>query len=393
MTASTPGRSMQACRSVEAKGIFHFVAKSFTPSSVRPATETTCTSLTFASAFTWISPIAPVPARQIFIVPPADAGSCFPRPARSTQCTSTPIQAHRVVDEQLTLQFRCPRNVWHVVNEEPIIGHVVLEIRVWPVGAPEHSIGKCFDESPGKRNHVAIGVPFAVDRGRSRDRQSLGAADFRPDIFVLAQHADEQLEFGAVDRFADIGSTHVIHHHSGWKRGEEVPEFRKIRGFEVDDDVPAKWRDPMCDLSEHVARREVDEAFDEVEARAADAGLVHRCELGVGHRSIDGRDAACAAVGGEQRVNECPIVGAVTGRLNDDVLIEAEMIAESEELVLRGIARRVLALRRVRKLIAGPEYMTMRVDGAGRDFEHRYRRVWVNWQPAWGYFELHIGSA
>ena len=60
---------MQVFRSVEAKGIFHLVANSFTPSSVRPATDTTCTSLIFARALTWISPIAPVPARQIFINP------------------------------------------------------------------------------------------------------------------------------------------------------------------------------------------------------------------------------------------------------------------------------------------------------------------------------------
>src|SRR4030095_3536117 len=81
ITASTPGRSMQAFKSVAAKGIFHFGAKSFTPSAVRPATDTTCTSLIFARALTWISPMAPVPARQIFIPPPTDAGSTEQDPA------------------------------------------------------------------------------------------------------------------------------------------------------------------------------------------------------------------------------------------------------------------------------------------------------------------------
>ena len=67
-----------------------------------------------------------------------------------------------------------------------------------------------------------------------------------------------------------------------------------------------------------------------------------------------------------QRIDQRAVVGAVTGRLDDDVLVEAEMVAQREQLVLRGVARRVLALRRVGKLVAGPEDVAMRIDGARR---------------------------
>src|SRR3954468_829943 len=61
---------MHASRLSEANGIFHVTANSFAVSSVRAATETISTPSIFASALAWISPIAPVPARQIFIEPP-----------------------------------------------------------------------------------------------------------------------------------------------------------------------------------------------------------------------------------------------------------------------------------------------------------------------------------
>ena len=58
---------MQASRLVEVKGMLNFWANALPLSSVRLATDTTSTPSIFARAFTWISPMAPVPARQIFI--------------------------------------------------------------------------------------------------------------------------------------------------------------------------------------------------------------------------------------------------------------------------------------------------------------------------------------
>jgi hypothetical protein len=61
---------MHASRFEDPKGILNFSAKAFALSSVRAAIETTSTSSIFARALTWTSPMAPVPAKQIFIYPP-----------------------------------------------------------------------------------------------------------------------------------------------------------------------------------------------------------------------------------------------------------------------------------------------------------------------------------
>src|SRR5436190_14419063 len=70
ITASTPGRSMQASRSVEENGIRHSAANALPLSCVRLLTATISTPSIFCSAFMWITPMAPVPARQIFMPPP-----------------------------------------------------------------------------------------------------------------------------------------------------------------------------------------------------------------------------------------------------------------------------------------------------------------------------------
>src|SRR5690349_10593148 len=71
MTASTPGRSMQASRLVDVNAILYCSANFLPLSSVRLAIDTISTSGIFASALAWISPMAPVPAKQIFMQSPS----------------------------------------------------------------------------------------------------------------------------------------------------------------------------------------------------------------------------------------------------------------------------------------------------------------------------------
>jgi hypothetical protein len=61
--------------------------------------------------------------------------------------------------------------------------------------------------------------------------------------------------------------------------------------------------------------------------------------------------------------------------LHDHVAREAEEIAQMVEIGFARIAGRVLALRRIRKFIAGPKDVAMRVDGTGRHRERRLRRI------------------
>jgi hypothetical protein len=72
-----------------------------------------------------------------------------------------------------------------------------------------------------------------------------------------------------------------------------------------------------------------------------------------------------------ERIDQRAIVGAMAGRLHDDIARKAEMIAQREQLRLRRIAWSIFALGRVWKLAARAEYVTVRVDAARRHLEAR----------------------
>src|SRR5437762_21157 len=87
----------------------------------------------------------------------------------------------------------------------------------------------------------------------------------------------------------------------------------------------------------------------EGEAGAAASGRMQSIELRVRDVATDGRHAARAAAGMDKGVDERAIVGAVAGRLHDDIALEPEKIAQCEQLFLRRVAWRVFARRRVGK--------------------------------------------
>jgi hypothetical protein len=109
----------------------------------------------------------------------------------------------------------------------------------------------------------------------------------------------------------------------------------------------------------------------EVEAHAANAGGVQRLQLRIADAALHGGNAARSSACGAQRIDDGGIVRAMTCRLHDHVAREAEMIAQRKQLVLRGVARRVLALRRERKGVAGAEHVAVRIHRAFGQFEAR----------------------
>ena len=113
---------------------------------------------------------------------------------------------------------------------------------------------------------------------------------------MLPHEFHEQLEFGPVDRLADIGPAHVIDDDGGRQRGEEVPQFRQVDRLEIDHDMPAELGNAAGNLHQLVPRREIDQALDEVEAHAAHAGIMHRLQFGIADAAPDRRHAARLAV-------------------------------------------------------------------------------------------------
>jgi hypothetical protein len=81
-----------------------------------------------------------------------------------------PAQSRRIVDQQLALQFGRYRNVRNEIDQEAVVGRVPLQIRMRPIGAPEHAVGEGFDDAAGERNDVLIGILLAGERGECRYR-------------------------------------------------------------------------------------------------------------------------------------------------------------------------------------------------------------------------------
>jgi hypothetical protein len=59
-----------------------------------------------------------------------------------------PIKPHRIIDQQFVLQLRCHRDMRDEVDQQAVVGHVIPEIGMRPVGAPQHAIGKALDDAP-----------------------------------------------------------------------------------------------------------------------------------------------------------------------------------------------------------------------------------------------------
>src|SRR5947209_10017952 len=78
-----------------------------------------------------------------------------------------PVKPHRVVDEQLPLQLGRRRDMRQDVDQEAVVGHVVLEVWMRPVGAPDDPVWEGLDDLAGKGDEVAIGGALAIERRRA----------------------------------------------------------------------------------------------------------------------------------------------------------------------------------------------------------------------------------
>jgi hypothetical protein len=56
-----------------------------------------------------------------------------------------PVEPHRVVHEQPPLLLRCARDIRNEVHQQPVVRHMVLQVRMRPVGPPEHAVRERLD--------------------------------------------------------------------------------------------------------------------------------------------------------------------------------------------------------------------------------------------------------
>src|SRR5579872_1847036 len=103
--------------------------------------------------------------------------------------------------------------------------------------------------------------------------------------------------------------------------------------------------------------------------------------------------AATVATPRARPFDERPIVGAVAGRLHDHIALQPEKIAQRPEVLLRGIARGVLALRRVGERRPWAEYVAVGVYSAGRGNVVGLSGVGMVWKPVGVHLEPARGAA
>src|SRR5690606_28335004 len=84
-------------------------------------------------------------------------------------CSFLPVEASRVVHEQLPLQFGCLCDVGDVVDQQPVVRHVVLEVGVRPIRAPQHPVGELLDDASRERDDVSVSALLAVQGARTGD--------------------------------------------------------------------------------------------------------------------------------------------------------------------------------------------------------------------------------
>ena len=256
-----------------------------------------------------------------------------------------------------------------------------------PVGAPQHAVRKLLHHAARKRHHVLVRSLLAVQGLGASHAQALGAAHLAPHVLVLAHELEEQRELFAVHALAHIRATHVVHHHGGGQAGEEVPQLGQVHRLKVDHHMPAQLGNAACNLHQLVLGREVHQALDEVEAHTAHARRVQGLQLFIRHAALDCCHATRLTAAGQAGIRHGAVVCAVAGGLHDHVAGKAQVVAQRKQLVLAGIAGRVLALGRVRKLRAGAEHMAVGVHRTCGQLKAGLGRAGVPVKPAGGFGE------
>ena len=274
-------------------------------------------------------------------------------------------------------------DVRHVVDEEPVVGHVVGQVGVGPVGAPQHAVRELLHGAAREGHDVDVGValpstaagPVTVSRS---GQLTLTHTSLR------STNRRKRLNSGPSTGLVTSGRPMWSTTSGTGSETEEALQLGQVGGLEVEDDVPAERGDPFA----IVASSSVGAASTR---RLTKLNRTPRTPASSSSRSsvsvTSGRTVAIPAgpaAGGADGVDHRPVVGAVAGGLDDDVAADSEVVAQREELLLARVAGRVLALGREGELVARPEDVAVGVDRAGRQRERGRGRTRMPVQPPAG---------
>ena len=136
-----------------------------------------------------------------------------------------PVKVHWVINKQLLARCLVWCDLCDELYQETIVRHVVFEVGVRPVGAPQDAVRELRNEALGKRHDIEVGRGCAVQCLGSCHRQAFWAGHLAPDVRVFSHKALEQREFRAIHWLRDVWAAHVVDHDGGGQGGEKVPQL------------------------------------------------------------------------------------------------------------------------------------------------------------------------
>ena len=94
--------------------------------------------------------------------------------------------------------------------------------------------------------------------------------------------------------------------------------------------MPAQWLDAAGNFQQFIFGGEIHQAFDEIKAHPAHAGFMQILQGLIADCTTHGGDATRFAIGCQTGIDHGAIIGAVTGRLHNDITGETQMIAQGK---------------------------------------------------------------
>ena len=142
--------------------------------------------------------------------------------------------------------------------------------------------------------------------------------------------------------------------------------------------MPAERSDAVDAAAKPIGRRRGPQETGEVEANAADTGLVHRVEFVIDHVIGNNRDTAVAVAAAVERIDRDPVVGAIDGRRDQNAPVDAQGGVHGLHPVEPELEMGLIAgFGDDRKTLGRPVDVQLAIAGPGRRREGRLAGVWI----------------
>lgn len=151
-----------------------------------------------------------------------------------------PKQAGRIVNKDAIPERPIWRDYGQEIQQIAFIGRAARHerISVRPIGTPNHTIRRGFDERLSKGDHVQV-RQASVDMGLGDRTDLVEAAQLNPEAVIL-QQVEKKPEGGLIDTVLPPNARHMVDDRHRRERPDESLMFDEIRGIDMKNENPAE---------------------------------------------------------------------------------------------------------------------------------------------------------